>query len=106
MMDTERRTDPLEVAIHVIVILVGMLLVVGAFIARDDFAQSLLMNLGSSLVVVTIVFGIFEIFRRKRQELPSPKSGEAESSKAKEYAELLRSDQSTWPISSGSKLGK
>lgn len=34
----------------------------------DSFWQPLTVNVGSSLIVVTVVFGIFELFRRRRAE--------------------------------------
>ncbi len=67
-MNLIKRTNILEIAIHIIIILIGIVVL---FVARefgeDAFMQSLLINIGSSLVVVTILFFIFEGFRRRHE---------------------------------------
>jgi len=87
-MNNTSKTDALEIAVHIIIVLLGIIVL---FIARgftDTFWQSLLVNIGSSLVVVTILFAIFEMFRRRHQ------SQDIENNeKARSMLELLKSNQ-------------
>lgn len=67
-MNEYRKTDPLEVAVHTIIILFGILILRIAYDFKDQFWQSLLINIGSSLVVVTLLFSILETFRRRHDD--------------------------------------
>lgn len=67
-MNNPSKTDPLEAAVHVIIVLIGVIILFVAYSFQDIFWQSLLVNVGSSLVVVTLLFAIFETFRRRHHE--------------------------------------
>lgn len=87
-MSGNKDLDILEVAVHVIIILLGVLVLVFAHSIKDSFWQSLLVNVGSSLVVVTILFTIFEIFRRRNE-----KEGEEGSSRFYEQSRKLQNER-------------
>lgn len=59
---------PLELAIHVIIILLGVIVLFLVKDSSDSFWQSLGINIGSSLIVITMVFSIFEAFRREEAQ--------------------------------------
>jgi hypothetical protein len=61
-----KKTDPLEIAINTIVLLLGFILIIVSY-RQVDFYQNLLLSLGTNLIVVTVVFIIFEAFRRREQ---------------------------------------
>lgn len=110
-MGDDKRTDPLEVAIHVIIILVGVITLVLAYYIRDDFWNSLMVNVGSSLVVVTLVFGIFEAFRRKRTGREHAPNLGAETPlnqdrSADELISTLRANQQSSITADSSKTGR
>lgn len=67
-MNHRRAVDILEIAVHTIIVLLGIIILFVAHSITDLFWQSLLVNIGSSLVVVTVLFFIFEIFRRRHAE--------------------------------------
>jgi hypothetical protein len=67
-MGAGKKTDPLEIAVHVIIVLLGFIVLRFAYDFQDTFWQSLFVNIGSSLVIVTILFAIFESFRRRHEE--------------------------------------
>jgi hypothetical protein len=60
--------DTLEAAVHVIIVLLGILVLVFAHGIEGAFWQSLFVNVGSSLVVVTILFVVFELFRKRNEK--------------------------------------
>lgn len=108
-MPRQKRTDILEVAVHIIIILVGVVIL---FISRtfqdNSFWQSLLINIGSSLVVVTILFFIFEGFRRRHDDQGNMisdnsqiQSGNYQDARANEVINSLRSKQ-RFPITTNS----
>ena len=55
--------SPLEKAVHIIIILVGGFLTYLASTLTNGFMQDLLLGIGTNLIVVTIVFAIFNYFR-------------------------------------------
>ncbi|MBL1178651.1 hypothetical protein [Pantanalinema sp. GBBB05] len=66
MVNKENGLDKLEIAVHTIFVLFGIIILGIAYTQiKDPFWGGLLVNIGSSLIVVTILFAIFEIFRRE-----------------------------------------
>ncbi|MEM8505357.1 MAG: hypothetical protein AAF716_19660 [Cyanobacteria bacterium P01_D01_bin.1] len=65
----EKRTDKLEIATHLILVLIGVIVLFCAAYTNTTsaFLRPLLMNIGSSLIVTTMVFSIFETFRRENE---------------------------------------
>lgn len=53
----------LERAVHIIIILLGVLFTYYSSTLATGFMQDLFLSLGTNLIVVTIVFAIFEYFR-------------------------------------------
>lgn len=69
MMNQSSKPSTLEWAIYTIIVLVGVLAIVFADSQVDSFSKDLLLNVGSDLIVVTIIFIVFQIFRRRREEI-------------------------------------
>ena len=53
----------MAIAVHIIFVLGGFLVLSIAQNYKDVFWQSVLVNIGSNLIVVTIIFGTFQFFR-------------------------------------------
>ncbi len=53
----------LERAVHIIIILIGVLFTYYSSTLATGFMQDLFLSLGTNLIVVTIIFAIFEYFR-------------------------------------------
>jgi hypothetical protein len=113
-MPNRKTTDILEIAIHIIIVLLGFIVLFVARTNDDVFYQSLLINIGSSLVVVTVLFFIFEFFRR-RHEIRDQDSVNSNGSdllrnhqseidnKAKLMINNLKNKQYSSPITNNSK---
>ncbi len=108
-MTNRKGLDTLEIAVHVIIILVGILVLVFAHRVSNIFWQSLMINIGSSLVVVTILFIIFEVFRKrneKDEESENPRfhgqSQRLQNERADKLIDQLRSSQ-YFPVTSNSR---
>jgi protein-S-isoprenylcysteine O-methyltransferase Ste14 len=106
-MNNTSKTDALEIAVHIIIVLLGIIVLFIAQGFTDTFWQPLLVNIGSSLVVVTILFAIFEMFRRRHQSQDKSTSLYSESSvvnneKARAMLDSLKSKQQH-PVATSSR---
>ena len=64
-MSDRLRDDPrVETLLYVIVVVVGASLIIVSSYQVESFTQGLLLNLGTDMTVVTIVFLIFKFFGR------------------------------------------
>jgi len=121
-MNSDNNPDALEVSLHALIVLGGVFLVYYAYNTIDVFFQALWLNIGSSLVVVTLLFAIFEIFRRRRNsdshhqqsnspdprlpQITSIKTDKQDDEKASAYLDSLRSKQHPPITSNSSKIDR
>lgn len=95
-MSNSRGLDRLEIAVHVIFILVGIIILgcVPYTETQDSFLRPLLINVGSSLIVVTLIFSIFELFRRENSyESDREKYREEQRKMSGARADLVRNQE-------------
>jgi len=118
-MNHDNQPDPLEMSVHALIVLGGAFLVYYSYNVSDTFFQALWLNIGSNLVVVTMLFAVFEVFRRRRGDnsrndfkVPAPEQrtpqdtmerldNNNDEARASAYLESLRAKQRP-PITSNS----
>lgn len=116
-----------EKTTYVIVFLVGVIALFGAYILGEDpFWQPLLLNIGSSLLVATVLFVIFRLFLlddiqstigqsgsksqvsnhsdQVQQDSPAGGSMQGGSASRRDYKKLLMESQHPTPMSSNPKI--
>lgn len=72
-MSHSLREDPrVETLLYTIVLIIGVSLIAVSFYQSTSFRQSLLLSLGTNMVVVTVVFLIFKFFGRSPVTGTSP----------------------------------
>ncbi len=115
-MSHKKKTDILEIAVHVIIVMFGLIILILAERVTNTYFQAIWVNIGSSLVVVTILFFIFELFRRRHsekdselfQQPPNITSGNNDKSREARATETLQNLQrkQTSVVTTSSKVDR
>lgn len=108
VVSNNKNLDTLEVAVHVIIILLGISILAIAYSIKSLFFQTLLISIGSSLVVVTILFIVFELFRRRNKKehknLDSEYDKEIENERSNKYIKQLHNINQSSVMSNAKKV--